>query len=315
MAPHRLPLGRVGAWVPGFACRGLSECGDLAARIEELGIRTLWVGGGNRDADAFAQRAAMLAATRHLVVATGIVNIWAWDPAALHAETASIEDAYPGRLLLGLGVSHRPLVEQRGRNYDRPLAAMRAYLDALDALDALDDLDPLDDLDSAARGAVAAAVPDAPPRVLAALGTRMLELARDRTAGAHPYLVTPVHTAMARRVLGPDPLLAPELAVVVNSQPDDARRIGREYLTSYLSLPNYVDNFRRLGFAESDFAGGGSDRLVDAVVPSGDAEAVARRVNEHFDAGADHVCVQPMGAGRAIDVKGLEELLAALGQG
>jgi probable F420-dependent oxidoreductase len=295
MAPLRERLGSVGVWVPGFATGGLAGAGDLAVRVERLGIRALWVGGGNRDAGALDERAAMLAATEQLVVATGIVNIWAWDPVALHAKAVAIEEAHPGRFVLGLGVSHRPQVEQLGRNYQRPLSAMRTFLEALDALDAGDR-------------------PAAPPRVLAALGPKMLKLARDRTAGAHPYLGTPDHTATARRVLGPGPVLAPEQAVVVSGELDEARRIAREYLATYLALPNYATNLRRLGFEDQDFEGGGSDRLVDGLVPSGDAEAVAARVQEHFDAGADHVCVQPMGEARTVDLKGLEALAGALGQ-
>jgi probable F420-dependent oxidoreductase len=253
------------------------------------------VGGGNPDAKALNERAVMLDATEHLVVATGIVNIWAWDPTALHEEAAAIERAHPGRFLLGLGVSHRPFVEQLGRHYERPLAAMRAFLDGLD---------------QAAGGPGGAGGPD---RVLAALGRKMLELARDRAAGAHPYLVPPDHTAYARQILGPNPLLAPEQAVVVHGDRDAAMRIARAYLAGYLSLPNYVSNLRRLGFSDEDFTGGGSDHLVDALVPSGDTATVGKRVQEHFDAGADHVCIQPLGEGGSIDLAGLKGLAQALG--
>lgn len=293
MGPIRDRLGRIGVWVSGYATGGLSGAGDLARWVEQLGIRSLWVGGGNPDANALQERSAMLAATEHLVVATGIVNIWAWDPAELHAQVAAIDKAYPGRILLGLGVSHRPLVERLGRDYTKPLAAMRTFLDGLDA-------------------AAAAGDGDAPPRVLAALGNKMLDLARDRTSGAHPYLATADHTATARRVLGPDPLLAPEQAVVVSRDPDVARGTAREYLASYLALPNYVSNLVRLGFESDDLEGGGSDRLVDALIPSGDAATVAKRVQEHFDAGADHVCVQPLGPARTVDLNGLRELAQAL---
>jgi probable F420-dependent oxidoreductase len=252
-----------------------------------LGIQAVWVGGGNANPAALEERGAMLAATEHLVVATGILNIWAWDPTALYGQAAAMDSAYPGRFLLGLGVSHAPLVQQLGRDYVHPLAAMRAFLDGLD--------------EEAGDG-------PAPTRVLAALGPKMLELARDRSAGAHPYLVTPEHTADARRALGEAPLLAPEQAVVI----DGDRGIARHYLATYLQLPNYTSNLRHYGFQDEDFAAGGSDRLVDALVPSGDATAVASRVQEHLDAGADHVCLQPLGEGRAVDLHGLAALLQVL---
>jgi probable F420-dependent oxidoreductase len=287
MAPVRERLGRIGVWVSGYATGGLSGAGDLARRVEKLGFNALWVGGGNPDTKALEERSAMLAATDHLVVATGIVNIWAWDPAELHAEVVAIDTDYPGRFLLGLGVSHQPLVQRLGRDYSRPLATMRTFLDGLDR---------------------AAGDSGAPPRVLAALGQKMLELARDRTDGAHPYLATPDHTATARHVLGPDRLLAPEQAVVVSRDPGEARATAREYLASYLALPNYLANLVRLGFASDDFEAGGSDRLVDALVPSGDAPTVAKRVQEHFDAGADHVCIQALGKDRTVDLTGLGEL-------
>jgi len=233
----------------------------------------------------------MLAATDHLVVATGILNIWAWDPAALYAQAAALDGAYPGRFLLGLGVSHAPLVQQLGRDYQHPLAAMRDFLDGLDT----------------AAGAGAG-----PVRVLAALGPKMVQLARDRAAGAHPYLVTPEHTADARQALGEAPLLAPEQAVVIDADRDAAHRIARQYLATYLQLPNYTSNLRHYGFQDEDLAAGGSDRLVDALVPSGAAATVARRVQEQLGAGADHVCVQPLGEGRAVDLDGLAEVLQVL---
>jgi probable F420-dependent oxidoreductase len=295
MALVRQSLGRVGLWVSGAATGGQSGAGDLAKRVEALGVEALWVGGGNPDRRALQERAAMLSATEHLVVATGITNIWAWDPAELHKEASAVDRAHPGRFLLGLGVSHRPLVQQIGRNYTRPLEAMQAFLDGLDA------------------AAAAAGGGPVPTRVLAALGPKMLELARDRAAGAHPYLVTPEHTATARPVLGEERLLAPEQVVVITTDPEAAHRIAREYLAAYLVLPNYVASLGRLGFGEDDLEGGGSDRLVDALVPSGDADAVAKRIAEHFDAGADHVCIQPLGEGRTLDLSHVQELVQALG--
>lgn len=235
----------------------------------------------------------MLDATAALVVATGIVNIWAWAPDALHAEAAALEEAYPGRFVLGLGVSHESLVTNLGRTYERPLSAMRTFLDDFDAVDATGRTSP--------------------PRVLAALGPQMLALARDRSDGAHPYLVTPDHTKDARAILGQGPLLAPEQAVVVTDDPaGTGRRIARHYLATYLKLPNYLANLRRYGFDDEDFGGGGSDRLVDAVVPSGAPEDIAERVRQHLSAGADHVCVQPLGEDRAVDFKGFEAVLGVI---
>jgi probable F420-dependent oxidoreductase len=277
-------LGRVGVWAGGSVAEPV-----LARQVEELGLGALWVGGGNPDRDALAGREAMLAATQRIVVATGIASIWAWDLAVLAGLTAAIDDKYPGRFLLGLGVSHQPMVPQYGREYTKPLTEMRRFLDGLDEAGQSKDR-----------------------RVLAALGTKMLELARDRSAGAHPYLVTPEHTAIARGVLGPDPLLAPEQAVVVSPEPGYARQVAREYLTPYLGLPNYLGSLRRLGFTDEDFIAGGSDRLVDAIIPWGDAEVVAARIAEHLDAGADHVAIQPLGPDRTFDHVGLGWLAAIL---
>src|SRR5580704_15486726 len=209
MTMLRDSLGTVGLWVSGAGPGGAAGAGDFARRVEALGIQAVWVGGGNADIAALEERGAMLAATDHLVVATGILNIWAWDPTALSAHTAALDGAYPGRFVLGLGVSHAPLVQQLGRDYQHPLAAMRDFLDGLDA------------------AAAAAGDAPAPTRVLAALGPKMLELARDRSTGAHPYLVTPEHTADARRALGEAPLLAPEQAVVIEADRDAAHRIAR----------------------------------------------------------------------------------------
>lgn len=285
----RSRLGRVGVWVGGAAAEP-----TLAREVEQLGLSALWVGGGNPDPDALAGRKAMLAGTERLVVATGIANIWAWDPAALAGQTAAIDAAHPGRFLLGLGVSHAPLVRQFGREYTRPLAEMRRFLDALDE----------------ASGGKPEVPGGAGTRVLAALGPKMLELARDRSAGAHPYLVTPEHTRTARGVLGPAPLLAPEQAVVVSPEPGYAREVAREYLGPYLAMPNYIGSLRGLGFGDADFENAGSDRLVDAIVPWGDADVVAARVAEHLDAGADHVAIQPLGPDRTFDHVGLGWLAA-----
>lgn len=292
-AALRERLGNVGIWVPGFATGGPSSPADLARRAEQLGAGALWVGGGNPDVKTLDQRAAMLDATERLVVATGIASVWTWGPAQLAQRAATIEQAHPGRFVLGLGVAHAPSVQALGHAYQRPVSKMKAFLDELDS------------------HAGAGGTPT-PTRVLAALGPVMLALARDRSAGAHPYLVTPEHTSTARAILGPAPVLAPEQAVVVTGDATTARAIAREYLATYLTLSNYLANFRRLGFEENDFAGGGSDRLVDALVPWGDAETVARRVQDHLDAGADHVCVQPLREARTIDFDRVGDVLQAL---
>jgi probable F420-dependent oxidoreductase len=194
------------------------------------------------------------------------------------AAQLTLSEAYPERFLLGLGVSHARLVEGvRGHHYERPYAAMRRFLDGMDEA-------------APAYRAVKPAV--MPPRVLAALGPRMLALAADRAQGAHPYLVTPEHTAKARAALGSERWLLPEQGVILETDPSEARSIARRHISRYLDLPNYTNNWRRLGFTDSDFMGHGSDRLVDALVVWGDLEAVIQRVKEHLDAGADHVCIQ-----------------------
>src|SRR4051812_21029075 len=268
-------LAGVGIWSADL--RGAAtepEGADAAAELAELGYTALWLPG--RDAaTAFDAVSALLRATEGIRVATGILSVWEHDPERVVAERAQIQDAYAGRFVLGLGVSHAAMVDrgQEGR-YRKPLSTMRAYLDSLDA--------------------AAPAVP-AEERVLAALGPRMLELARGRAAGAHPYLVPVDHTARAREILGAGPLLAPEQAVVLERDPDRARTIARGHLERYLALPNYANNLRRLGFSDDDFANGGSNALVDALVAWGDEAAIRARVDEHRAAGADHVCVQVLG--------------------
>ena len=209
----------------------------------------------------------LLASTTHLSVASGIVNIWRAAPSDVAEAAADLDARYPGRFVLGLGASHAPLVE----NYARPFAQMESYLDALD-------------------GAGPSVAKDR--RVLAALGPRMLRLAAERAAGAHPYFVPVEHTARARELLGNGPLLAPEVTVVLERDPVTAREVARTFTAGYLTLPNYTNNLRSLGFGDDDLTGAGSDRLVDAVVCWGELDTVAARVREHVEAGADHVCVQ-----------------------
>lgn len=271
-------MGPVGIW--SGELRGAEEgaARDAAAELDELGFGALWIPGG-AGGPIIETAGLMLDATRRTVVATGILNVWMHDAGEVARDHSRLTARHPGRFLLGLGVSHAMLVDSGGeRRYGRPLAVMERYLDELDA-----------------------ATPPVPvaERALAALGPKMLALAAARAAGAHPYLVTPDHTALARQVLGEGPLLAPELKVVVDRDPERARSVARAHLGIYLGLPNYVNNLRRLGYAEEDFAEGGSNRLVDGVVAWGDLSAVDARVRQHLDAGADHVCIQVLGADRA----------------
>jgi probable F420-dependent oxidoreductase len=234
-----------------------------------------------------------------MVVATGIANLWARDATAMVNAQRTLTEGFPERFLLGIGVSHTPTVAHRGHTLASPVQATRDYLEAMDAARYL------------------GAAPAAPlHRVLAALGPRMLALAAELTEGAHTYTVPVEHTEQARQRLGPAPLLIPEQKVVLVSDPADARRIGRGNVGRLLRLPNYAGNLRRLGFADEDFADGGSDRLIDALVAWGDVEDVRRRVKEHLDAGADHVALQVLtadsGAPAALPLREWRELSALL---
>ncbi|MFE7661859.1 LLM class F420-dependent oxidoreductase [Streptomyces celluloflavus] len=288
-------LGRVGVWHGGLGAAPTAVAREAAQEIEELGYGALWFGEGPASKEALSHAGLLLAATRRLPVATGIANIWVRDATAMNAGANTLAEAYPGRFVLGLGASHAPLVDGRGHAYAKPLAAMRTYLDGMDA------------------AAYEAPLPDGPPaRVLAALGPKMLELSATRAAGAHSYFVTPEHTAQAREVLGDGPLLAPEQAVLLETDPVAARALARDHMGVYLALPNYVNNLRRLGFEDDDFTGGGSDRLVDAIVAWGDADAIRERIRAHHDAGADHVAIQPLAPHRGLGLGQLRELAPVL---
>jgi probable F420-dependent oxidoreductase len=257
-----IQLGQIGIW---------QSAGDLtpelAAEVERLGYGSIWIGGSPGGDLGIVER--LLDATDHIAVATGIVNVWKDDAAMIGADYHRITARHPGRFLLGLGIGHPEATTE----YQGPYAKLVSYLDELDELE----------------------VP-AEGRVLAALGPRVLRLAADRSAGAHPYLVTPEHTRQARQILGPGPLLAPEQKVLLETDPERARAIGRPRVQHpYLGLTNYVSNLRRLGWTDADLADGGSDALIDALVVHGDAEALARGVTAHLDAGADHVAVQVLG--------------------
>jgi probable F420-dependent oxidoreductase len=264
-----LTLTGIGVWSPALRRhKDRGEAADAAAELETLGYSALWFPGGD-PRGAFGAASELLRATSSVTVATGILSVWEAEPELLAAERAEVSDAYEGRFLLGLGVSHAARVGQD--RYKRPLEKMRAFLDSLDV----------------------AAPPVLPEdRALAALGPKMLELARERSLGAHPYLGTPEHTRRAREAVGPEKLVAPEQAVVLETDPERARALARSHLELYLTLPNYANNWRRLGFGDDDIAGGGSDRLVDALVAWGDEDAIRVRVDEHREAGADQVLIQ-----------------------
>ncbi|GAB3401327.1 LLM class oxidoreductase [Flindersiella endophytica] len=271
-------LGATGVWIGrqlGLTPAG--EAREAAAEIEGLGYGSLWVSETPTAKDPFSLAAVLLAATERLPFGTGIANVWARDANATHGAAMALADAFPGRFLLGIGVSHLPAVARRGGTYEKPLQKMTSYLHQLDAV-------PYEGAEPAA----------APPRVLAALRTKMLELARDHADGAHPYFTPPEHTARAREVLGAGPLLIPEQAVLLETDPTRARELGREHTQYYLALPNYRNNLLALGFTEDDLANGGSDKLVDAIVAWGSVDDVRTRIRAHLDAGADHVLLQPL---------------------
>jgi probable F420-dependent oxidoreductase len=270
-----MDIGRVGVWTFTLDLHP-AERAEAAAAIEALGYGALWIPDLR---DPLTSSAILLTATRRIVVATGIASIWWRDAMAMAGAQQTLVEAFPDRFLLGIGVSHAPLVAMRGQTYEKPLSAMRSYLDAMD------------------RPPLMAAPPTVrPPRVIAALGTKMLRLAAERADGAHPYFVPPQHTRRAREIMGKGPLLAPEQAVVLETDPTKAREIARAHMSMYLGLDNYVNNLRLLGFGDDDFRDGGSNQLVDAIVAWGDVDAIAARVREHHAAGADHVCVQVLGA-------------------
>ena len=292
-----MDLGPTGIWTAALDMQPVSRAQELVGELEALGYGTVWIPEAV-GREALSSAALLLGGGTRIVVGTGIANLWARDAMAMAAGHKTLTSAYPDRFLLGIGVSHQPAVEaMRGHDYERPVATMRAYLDAMD---------------SALYFALPP--PTEPVRVLAALGPKMLALAAEKAAGAHPYFVPPEHTARARELLGPDRLLAPEQAVVLETDPARAREVARAHMSIYIGLPNYANNLRRLGFTEEDLTPPGSDRLVDAVVAWGDEDAVVRRVAEHRAAGADHVCVQVIERDpRALPLEGWRRLAPAGG--
>ena len=284
------PLEGAGIWSSQLRYGEVGAIRDAAAELEALGFRALWI--PDTGGEVFDAVERLLSSTTTITVATGILNLWMHSPEETAAAHDRLTRDHGDRFLVGIGVSHARLIDaaESGR-YRKPLSAMASFLDGLDA----------------------APVPlAAPDRVLAALGPKMLELARTRSAGAHPYNVTPEHTAIARAALGPAAQLLPEQMVVLATDAAEARGIARDTLQHYFKMPNYTNNLRRLGFGEEDFAGAGSDRVIDALVAWGTPETIAGRVRAHRDAGADHVCVQVLGDPRRFPLAEWRELAPAL---
>jgi probable F420-dependent oxidoreductase len=253
-------LGKIGVW------RRRQDGSHDLAELEALGYTAFWVGSSPSMADA----RSFLEHSSTLTIATGILNVWQHEPADVAAQHAEVARDFPGRFLLGIGVGHPEAIAE----YQSPLAKIRGFFDGLDA--------------------APAPVPK-DHRAGAALGPKMLDLVAERSLGAHTYFVPPEHASFARERLGPGPLIAAEVAVVVEPDEDAAREVARAYAARYLAARNYVRNLGRFGFTDSDIADGGSDRLIDAVIPHGSADAIAEAVRAHLDAGADHVCLQPLG--------------------
>ena len=262
--------GRVGVFAGPLNGQPTAVQRDFVRQMEGLGYGTLWYGEGFAQ-EVFGRGAIYLAATERLVIASGIANIWARDAAATANGGRTLSEAWPARFILGIGVSHAPLVQARGHDYDRPYSAMREYLDAMDA--------------APWRGPVA----ELPPVVLAALGPKMVALAGERTAGAYPYFTTTAHIREVRRILGPEPFVAADLPVVLAGDLTAARAIGDRHLAGYLGSPNYRNNLLRIGWVERDLEPPGSDALFEAIVAWGDLGRIRDLMQERFEAGADQV--------------------------
>jgi probable F420-dependent oxidoreductase len=284
----RESIGSYGFWIGRHLLPSGPELRDVAAQLDTLGVGALWLGGSPTADLNIAEE--LLAGSERLVVGTSILNIWSEDPLEVAASCDRIAGQYGARFVLGLGAGHAPTAESLGMEYVKPLTKLREYLDALDQ----------------------APVPvPREHRMLAALGPKALELTAARSAGALPYLTTPDHSAQARKILGPDAVLVAEHKVILSTDAAQARTIARKTLWRYLELPNYVNNWRRLGFTDDDFADGGSDRLIDSVVAHGTTDSILARLQEHLDAGADHVAIQPLAVDGAFPAKEIQELCEA----
>ena len=290
----RARLGRVGVWTFAFDALRAVDVREAVAGIEGLGYPALWVPEGGSSREIFAHLSLLLAATREMTVCSGIANVTARHPEAMVGGGRTLADAYGERVVLGIGIGHQTTAGRRRQEWEDPIGRMVAYLEAMDAARMGPD-------------------PDVPVhRLIAALGPRMLQVAASRALGAHTYFVPVEHTANARELLGPEPVLAVEQTAIVSGDPAAARGFARPWAADYLSLPNYANNWRRLGYGD-DLGEGGSDRFIDAAFAWGDASSIAGRVREHLDAGADHVCVQVI-SGRDDDVSlpALRELAGEL---
>jgi probable F420-dependent oxidoreductase len=290
---HGIDPGRIGVFAGPLNGQPNAVQREFARETERLGYGTLWYGEA-LGREAFAQGAIYLGATERLVIASGIANIWARDAAAMANGGRTLAEAWPGRFILGLGVSHAQLVKMRGHDYDKPLTAMREYLDAMGS--------------APWRGPEA----EVPPIILAALGPKMVGLAGERTAGAYPYFSTAAHISEVRRILGREPFLAADLPVVIAADLAAARAIGNRHLDFYLGSTNYRNNLLRIGWSESDLEKPGSDALFDAIVAWGDLDRIAGKVRERFEAGADQVVLNLVAANPSIPPFDELRLLAPL---
>ena len=271
-----MDIGKLGVWI---SLHGLdsTQLTDTAQQVESLGYGALWYPEA-RGYESFALGSYLLGQTRTLVMATGIANIYARDAVTMKQGQHTLAKLSGGRFLLGLGVSHIPIVEgARGHTYGKPVATMRKYLDAMEK-----------------AAVLAPELEETPPTVLAALGPNMTRLAGERAAGAHPYNITPEHTARTREIVGPGAWVCSEQKVLLLDDAAKAREVARINLERYMVLPNYRNAWLRMGFTEEDLAGRGSDRFMDAMVVWGDEAAIRKRIQEHWDAGASHVCIQPL---------------------
>lgn len=271
-----MDIGKLGVWTF-FDALTAPVAAQAAKRIEALGYGALWIPEAV-GRHPFVLASWLLANTDKLVIATGIANIYHREPGVTLAGQNSLNEQSSGRFLLGMGVSHKPLVEGlRGLAYGPPIATMRKYLDGLATA-------PYQGIPPAEKA----------PIVIAALGPRMLELAREACDGAHPYFTSPAHTAMAKQILGPDKMLCVEQKIILEEDPTKARELARPVAQMYLALPNYRNNWLRMGLAEADLANGGSDKFIDTTFAWGSVEKIRSRIQEHYDAGATHVCIQPV---------------------
>ena len=278
MASTPLNIGRLGIWTWTLDSQPMSRSQEAAAELESLGFRAVWIPEAV-GREPFASAACLLSATKKMVVATGIASMYARTAATMQAGQKTLTEAFPERFLLGIGASHGNMVKAlHKQSYDKPYSAMVEYLDTMDA------------------GMFAAAPPSTPThRVLAALGPKMIKLAGERADGAHPYFTTPDHTKVAREILGAGPMLAPEQAVIFETDPTKAREIARKFMGTYTRLPNYANNLLRHGFTQDDIKGANgqpSDKLVDAICAWGSLDVIRQRIKDHLDAGSSHVCVQ-----------------------